>query len=350
MNSGIKEWLLKIVLLLCSLLFSFLVIEFYLRFFSKETFKPRTMVINGRQYEWSGETYLDDFKNGYLTFQYCYANNPRGFFDQNNCVSHTFNSLGFREKELDYTKPKDTFRIIFLGDSFALGEGVVLDKIFVERLKAMLDQKKINGKRVEIFNLGAAGRTTAGEMINYLEIGRKLNPDLIALQWNTNDFPVTAVSTTHTEIISGNYIEGYDAPKIIKWSVLGRLLWHTLKTWQVSNEIIRLTNFELVLGKKNFNQILEFQQTVLNDKADFLLVIFPEIIRLNDYPYADVIKELKNFLDEHHIPIIDLLPALSKYKDKDLWVHPSDHHPNEIAHQLAAEEIFKYLDFNYLDH
>ena len=26
-----------------------------------------------------------------------------------------------------------------------------------------------------------------------------------------------------------------------------------------------------------------------------------------------------------------------------LWVHPTDHHPNEVGHRIAAEEIYRFL-------
>lgn len=41
--------------------------------------------------------------------------------------------------------------------------------------------------------------------------------------------------------------------------------------------------------------------------------------------------------------MIDLLPVYSAYQDKDLWVNPTDQHPNEIAHKLAAESLSDFL-------
>ena len=37
--------------------------------------------------------------------------------------------------------------------------------------------------------------------------------------------------------------------------------------------------------------------------------------------------------------MIDLLPALRAQPCDQLWVYPSDHHPNERAHALAAEAL-----------
>jgi hypothetical protein len=49
-------------------------------------------------------------------------------------------------------------------------------------------------------------------------------------------------------------------------------------------------------------------------------------------------------LEGSGIPILDLGPALLKdHSEKELRVHEFDGHPNEIAHQVAAEEIERFL-------
>jgi hypothetical protein len=45
------------------------------------------------------------------------------------------------------------------------------------------------------------------------------------------------------------------------------------------------------------------------------------------------------------IPVHDLGPALLELRrPEELTVHPTDAHPNEIAHRLAAEEIERFLE------
>jgi hypothetical protein len=44
------------------------------------------------------------------------------------------------------------------------------------------------------------------------------------------------------------------------------------------------------------------------------------------------------------VPVLDLLPAFQGRKAKDLWVSPGDHHPNERAHAIAANEIGRFLE------
>jgi hypothetical protein len=45
------------------------------------------------------------------------------------------------------------------------------------------------------------------------------------------------------------------------------------------------------------------------------------------------------------IPFLDLGPVLLAGREpEDLWVHPTDAHPNELGHELAAGEIERFLD------
>jgi hypothetical protein len=74
------------------------------------------------------------------------------------------------------------------------------------------------------------------------------------------------------------------------------------------------------------------------------LVLFPELRQLDEsYPFRDIHRLVMSTCAELGIPALDLLAALSFRPASELWVHPSDHHPNEIAHALAAEAIAAFL-------
>jgi hypothetical protein len=38
------------------------------------------------------------------------------------------------------------------------------------------------------------------------------------------------------------------------------------------------------------------------------------------------------------------LHAFSGHEAEDLWANPTDHHPNEIAHRIAADEIAAFIE------
>lgn len=79
------------------------------------------------------------------------------------------------------------------------------------------------------------------------------------------------------------------------------------------------------------------------------LVIFPELDSLDgEYPFTKIHELVRVECDELGIPVLDLLETLRGRNARDLWVHPSDHHPNEVAHQLAAEAIEEFVLMNDL--
>ena len=45
---------------------------------------------------------------------------------------------------------------------------------------------------------------------------------------------------------------------------------------------------------------------------------------------------MREFCETERIEVVDLLPAFRGRHDRDLWVHPSDRHPNPAGHAIAA--------------
>jgi len=99
-----------------------------------------------------------------------------------------FNSHGFRDVERTYAKPKDTFRILVLGDSYVEAFQVALEKSFPSILEKKLNENG-NGKKIEVLNLGQSGFGTSDEYLRYLNEGVKYSPDLVLVAFLTgNDF------------------------------------------------------------------------------------------------------------------------------------------------------------------
>jgi hypothetical protein len=60
----------------------------------------------------------------------------------------------------------------------------------------------------------------------------------------------------------------------------------------------------------------------------------------SNYPVGFVHDRVRQITAEDQVPLLDLLPAFSTYKDpKSLWVNRFDAHPNAIANRRAAQEI-----------
>ena len=71
-----------------------------------------------------------------------------------------FNAHGFRDYERSYTKPKGTFRILVLGDSYVEALQVALENSFPALLEKKLNENSTSTK-FEVLNLGQSGFGTA---------------------------------------------------------------------------------------------------------------------------------------------------------------------------------------------
>ena len=88
------------------------------------------------------------------------------------------------------------------------------------------------------------------------------------------------------------------------------------------------------------------QAKYLSDEHNFRLIlsIFPVLWNLSgDYPFSTIHKKVINYASEIKIPSLDLQPAFHGFDGPELWVHPNNQHPNEIAHKVAGEALAGYL-------
>ena len=62
------------------------------------------------------------------------------------------------------------------------------------------------------------------------------------------------------------------------------------------------------------------------------------------YPIIEKITVVLRGIGVEHIIVID--DAFRSYVDKErlLWVMPTDSHFSELAHELVAEQILKYIE------
>ncbi len=85
------------------------------------------------------------------------------------------NSLGLRDRKLALEKPRDTRRVLILGDSFVFGVGLNGG----ERFSDLLDRSLPD--HVEVINGGVPGWGTDQEMLFYESSLRRLRPDVVVL-------------------------------------------------------------------------------------------------------------------------------------------------------------------------
>jgi lysophospholipase L1-like esterase len=307
---------------------------------------PRRVVYAGESREWCcGPEVMVENVHRFepnTTFEHCYSGRRRDYFDEQGCVTYHINRWGYRTGDFALEKPDDVYRIIFLGDSFTFGEGTPESLVFTALVSTALQERHVDGRRIEVINLGIPAEDGDSELASYREFDRTLAPDWVILQWNTNDVPLSGVQQDHLRLIGRQYRELFDGNPY-RWSRLLSMVYFLERSWRISHEIMDITKQQAETGRGSFDAIGELRWAARADGADFTVLAFPEIIRFDDYPYAAIIDLLKQYCQSQQIALVDLLPALSAHRDRELWVHETDHHPNRIAHAIAARELLNVI-------
>ena len=137
---------------------------------------------------------LYEYQPNYRRDAAAYDSSHRGF---------ATNSDGFRDYEYQRKKPKDTFRIVILGDSTTARNGVRnLDRIYAKVLERKLNESNAGGLKFEVLNLGVGGYHTLQEAELLRTKGLQYEPDLVLLTFCINDFEIEADGYVYRNLLN----------------------------------------------------------------------------------------------------------------------------------------------------
>lgn len=271
-----------------------------------------------------------------------FGTDPRGYFDSKASLTYRINSLGFRGDEIALKKDPGVFRVVGLGDSFTFGSGVRNQDTFFHTSQEILHEANPE-RQIEVLNLGAPGYNTVNE-VNLLEtIGVKYNPDLVVICFFLND---TCDKGTIPQLNTGR------RPAWVPfWRRHSRMLdqiaalferrsaaTHLAKTYR---ESVREDAAGWVAARDALSRAVTISQ---REHFKLMLMIFPVLWHLsNDYPFTEVHEIVASYSKQLSIPVLDLLPSFAGYDGPELWVHPNNQHPNEIAHAVAGKALARFI-------
>lgn len=232
-------------------------------------------------------------------------------------ITQTINSDTLNER-FEYTvdKPKDTFRIISLGDSFAYGYGVNTRYNYSEVLEDLLNDRLHckNFKKFEVINLGVHAYDIEFSVERFRLRGQKYNPDLIIWIIKDDDF--------------------------------------------YNNESMKANLYGVYLFKNEFGLLPPVAQSYEGIRRKFQEEIDPNEVEalhsINNY-YKKSLLFLLYFITSGQRAIVEDFARLRE----DTYVHkvsdlsdeemiPHDFHPNKNGHRTFADELFKYVTQNNL--
>ena len=261
------------------------------------------------------------------------------FRDMPTMQSHKYNPI----------KPKDTFRIAVIGDSFTFAPYMQFTDTFVSKLEQMLN---LNSRRTEVINYGVPAYSTSHE-VAVAKKAIKEQADLVVLQITLNDpeYKAHRPSAIKEQKNKDDPFGPYRAPD----TFLGKFKLYNFVMQKLHNNKSHKAYakyfLDLFEGNEHYplfeRSMHEIVQTVKQAKKPIASVTFPLFGLPMDetYPFYSIHKKVDDLLNKLNVNHLDLSDAYKNIPLERLQVLPGvDRHPNEIAHRIAAEKIYLWLE------
>ncbi|MEO7514015.1 MAG: hypothetical protein ABIZ91_19930 [Gemmatimonadaceae bacterium] len=250
----------------------------------------------------------------------------------------TVNSTGLRDREYSLAKPVDVFRIVVMGQSYVLGEGVKVDETFENVLEDRLNTdlaRSLGYSRIEIINLAAPAYTALQQSAD-LAMGRvaQWSPDVVLCVGHYREFPQL-----------DNYFRAYlrqrDAgswsPHMAEWIERAGLS-RDLSAEEIGQ---RLDPFRAPILSATYVEM------VRRIRALGALPVFAYIPTPDTRVDAQLLEAYLASTKDAQFPVaLDFGDVYDLQDQKDLVVAEWDHHPNARGHRLIAAKLYEVMRAN----
>ena len=253
------------------------------------------------------------------------------------------NRLGFRDRDHDVEKPEGIFRILLLGDSVSVGQGVR----DIERTYPVILEKylKARGLNVELLNFAVTGYNTQQEVWTLHDKGLDFDPDLVLVGYCLNDRKRSDGGVLTTLLEQQKATEGPLQSRSRSHPILLKSALYRLLRYRVLPKPPEPPP-EMIFGD-TVDESLEFLAQ-LRDDNDFqvMMAIFPRFGKMLEYRFMEEHERTQKEAIRHGFAYFDLLPALQECRRQLTGKLAHDrYHPTPMGHRCAGEalgeEIFR---------
>jgi hypothetical protein len=238
-------------------------------------------------------------------------------------------------------------RFAGMGDSFAMGEGVPLERTLFAQVAKEL------GPGYEFLNAGVSGFNTDGEIRELEFVAPHYHCTRAIVVYCLNDVALSpAIEARMKDAydlvnLRGAMLENDDRP----WY---RRAFRTAEFFAAAGEVRQIAR-DTVAGyldaydpSKNGPNLAaleaQFRRLATWPGCRVGLVIYPMMYELDGpYPLAPCHDEVARRAKAAGLPVLDLAPVFAGRKTAPLQVHPIDHHPNGRAHEIAAKAVAPWI-------
>lgn len=282
-----------------------------------------------------------------------------------------FNTAGMRDRERSFAKPPGVYRVACIGDSITLGLYVPQRENFASRLEEMLIANPPSpGVVYEVLNFGVTGYNIAQSAANLTLHAMKYAPDLVIYSYCLNDPSEYSLEFSALRNGAGRVDRRYLDEVILQpqeWAGhlrlyrLARYAWFAESdAWgrcgatsarfaapavaEWDDEIL----YRNLHGGADWDRVPEgfkaIAQATSPVDVPVVVVLFPLLNRLTDYPLGDVHEKVRTAAEHEGLRVLDLLKPFQQAASTSSEPLASDNlHPTAHGHAVAAEAMFEAL-------
>lgn len=266
-------------------------------------------------------------------------------------------SQGLRDHEYPLQKPPNTYRIIVLGDSTTFGTGVQMEERYPKRLEGLLDAGS-SRQRYEVLNFGIPGAETHHEVATFEQKALAYKPDLLILGYFLNDIVPPFEATVLNDGSAAAKTLGSAKTQLKKLFAVRFLLekvdlaFNLERTVLAREERTTTSYSQHIIGmystgdywEGNRRRLLQLVRLSRENNARILVTVLPFETQVRSTSTSALRPQsiLRDFGEAEQIPVVDLIPALSRASGK-LYVDGDNIHLNAKGHSVAADAILEAL-------
>lgn len=240
------------------------------------------------------------------------------------------NELGFRDAAHAFAKPAGAWRVVVIGDSVAMGQGVPADDGFVRVMERHL---RDNGVAVEAILLAVTGYSTSQELA-LLDLAHRYQPDLIVWTYVLNDPADPVLDNANGEL--GVY---FHRPTSYALDYLGKLWRRSVlrfKAGKCPDEFhLRVHCLYRDEIATNFDAIARSAST---HGVPIMLFIIPVLAddAFGVYRFEAIHDDLQALAAKRGLNVIDARSAFAGMSSSDVRLPGDPWHPNARGHEILG--------------
>lgn len=244
----------------------------------------------------------------------------------------TLNDAGTNNtKDYSLEKPKNTYRIITLGDSFTFGQFLSTKDSYPEQLERLLNNRCATTTSFEVINLGVNGFDIEHSVRRFEERGKQFAPDMILWLVLQNDLREIkkVVDATLYDILLPHTTAESD----------GSLILHTIpfaikaEAYREAQEVF-FNEYPIESLQDYIGTLLDILDTHHDGQMLFFTIPAGGAIPDNLISIIDSFIERRSGSTHLYRSSVDLESAGGLFRDG---------HPNKVGNALVVEDLFAHL-------